>query len=435
MSSDALSLLDQAWDAVLNQRPEAGVRAAIAILEEDPGQLGAVQLLCRTLLLEGHDGAVEKHVKKLTHAWIRRGDLPQAVAAARLAKKTAPLFSAIAAAFGKGSARLGDVSTQPPPLPVNPAIGALAKLEDDALYERAAKALEGFGAWEDPLDDGPVPSLPLFSALAPKALERLLAVMTVREFASGERVITQGEDGKEAFVVVRGMLRVDRDGLRQGGQSTMLALLGPGAIFGEMALVSDSPRAAAVHAQEPTRVICMSRGDLEGLAKSEPAIGEELGRFCRTRMIANLVRTSSLLRAATAAQREDLMSRFATRQFDAGDALVHEGAEVGGLFLIASGAVRVMKEDEGGEGLLLAELGPGDVVGEIGIVLRRPATATVLATHPTVALELTRKAFEDAIKEHPTLLAELYQLALARDEETRSIVAQDVMDVGADVLL
>jgi CRP-like cAMP-binding protein len=432
MTSDPNNLLDQAWDAVLNQRTETGIRIATAILEEDPEQLGAVQLLLRTLGELGRPKAIEKYAGTLVAAWTERGDLPQAVAAARLSKKPGPLYAVVAAAFGKGSKRLADVSPQPPPLPVNPDLGPLSKVKGDALYERAEKAIEAFGKLSDP-EDSALPVLPLFSALAPKALERLLAVMTVREFASGERVITQGEDGKEAFVVVRGMLRAERTAA--GAEPTMLALLGPGAIFGEMALVSESPRAAAVHAQEPTRVLCMARADLEALAKDEPAIGEELGQFCRARMIANLVRTSSILRAAPIEQRQELMSRFVARQFEAGEALVNEGAEVGALYLIASGAVRVMKADEAGEALLLAELGPGDVVGEIGVVLRRPATATVLATHPTVALELTRGQFEDAIREHPALLAELYQLALSRDEETRSIVAQDVMDVDADVLL
>jgi len=431
MSSDLTNQLDQAWDALLDERTDEGLRLAVSLLSADPAQLGAAALVLHALGDLGQPDAIDKYAKPLVHAWIRRGDLPQAVGVAQLAKAKlkAELLTAIATAFGKGSKRLGDIAPQPPPLPI--------EVEDEkasgkALIERANAALATFAAWKDPLPDGQVPALPLFSALAPKALDRLLGVMTLREFKSAAVVIEQGEEGKEAFVVARGMLRVERSGAND--DLTTLALLGPGAIFGEMALVSDSPRAAAVRAQEPTRLLAMSRKDLEALAKTEPAVGEELAGFCRARMIANLVRTSTILRAAPTAQREDLMSRFTAHHFAAGEALVHEGSEAAALFLIASGAVRVMK-DENGEALMLAELGPGEVVGEIGIVLRRPASATVLATHPTVALELTREAFDDAIKSHPALLGELYQLATAREEETRSIVAQDVMDLDADVLL
>ena len=77
----------------------------------------------------------------------------------------------------------------------------------------------------------------------------------------------------------------------------------------------------------------------------------------------------------------------------------------------------------------------GDVVGEIGLVLRRPATATVTASHPTLALHLSREQFHEAIREHPTLLSELYELATKREEETRSVVAQQALDVEDIVLV
>ena len=93
------------------------------------------------------------------------------------------------------------------------------------------------------------------------------------------------------------------------------------------------------------------------------------------------------------------------------------------------GGIRI--EDD----LRITELGPGDVVGEISLVLRRPANATVRALTPTVALFLGRDEFQDAIREHATLLGELYETATQRDEETRTVVAQEAMDVGDIVLL
>ena len=91
--------------------------------------------------------------------------------------------------------------------------------------------------------------------------------------------------------------------------------------------------------------------------------------------------------------------------------------------------------DADGEELQVAVLGPGDVVGEISLVLRRPATADVVATHRTVALQLRREHFREAIEEHPTLLGELYELATKREDEMRSVVAQEALDVEEVVLL
>ena len=86
--------------------------------------------------------------------------------------------------------------------------------------------------------------------------------------------------------------------------------------------------------------------------------------------------------------------------------------------------------DADGENMHLARLGPGDVVSEISLVLRKPATAHAVASHPTVALELTREAFDGAIASHPALLGQLYQLAVSRDDQTRSVMAQATMEAG-----
>jgi len=115
--------------------------------------------------------------------------------------------------------------------------------------------------------------------------------------------------------------------------------------------------------------------------------------------------------------------------------VLRKGEEAAGLLLIATGGVLVSSQDSEGDRIVLAELGPGDVVGEISLVLRKPASADVVAEHPTVALELKRDEFMDAIRRHPALLAELYELATKREEETRSVVAQEALDVDDIVLV
>jgi CRP-like cAMP-binding protein len=152
-------------------------------------------------------------------------------------------------------------------------------------------------------------------------------------------------------------------------------------------------------------------------------------------MVANLIRHSRILSAVEPAKRHELVSRFATQTFQPDDVLVRQGEDAGSLFLIATGGVEVRSVDADGDRVVLAQPGPGDVVGEISLVLRRPATADVVAVHTTVALELTRDAFHAAIREHPGLLQQLYEVATSREEETRSVVAREALDVSDNVLL
>ena len=444
MSSDsagdvAHTALDQAHGRFIAGDGDGALRLAISVLEDASFQVGAALLAVR-VLAKAHRGIVAAEVAgRLVDAFVRRGDLASAVVAARAiedcGEKAQAHFAAIAKAFGKGSARVSDVSQAPPPLPASPGVSrALAKLKGEALADRAEVALAQLLAQDDPVAaNTQLPKLPLVGALAPAVLEQMLTALTVRDFAAECDVLRQGDEGREAFIVVRGALRVLRNA--DDESETTLAILGPGAIFGEMALVSDSPRAARVNAIEEVTLLVAARDVLEQIAKSEPVLGEELASFCRGRMIANLLRHSAILRAVAPSERADLMGRFETRTFAAGERLVEAGTEAEGLFLIASGTVRVSSEDADGDTIVLAHLGPGDVVGEISLVLRRPATADVTAEHATIALELKREQFHAAIKEHPTLLGELYELATKREEETRSVVAQEALDASDFVIV
>jgi cAMP-dependent protein kinase regulator len=438
------TLLEAGWSSLLTSADdesarERALRIAIALVELDPFQLSAAALLTRLVIAAGSKATAAAAAAKLVDAYVRRGDLPAATAAAALADRAggdgATLRTTIAKAFGQGSSRLADVSASPPALPATPDLGALESLRGKPLLDRANAALTELARADDPIAHGKVPVLPLFSQLAPKALERLLAALTVRDLDAGGVAIEQGSEGREAFVVVRGTLRAERTSASDAAP-TLLAVLGPGAIFGEMALVSSAPRAASVIAQEPVTLLVVARAALETMAQTEPAIGRELGSYCRSRMLANLVRTSALLCAIPAAEREPVMALFEAKTFDEGQVLFEQGGEPEGLYLVASGGVRVTTHDPaGGEDIVVADLGPGDVVGEISIVLRKPATATVIAAFPTVALELSRDRFQEAIRRHPAVLTELYNLATARADELRSVVAQEALDVEDVVLL
>jgi CRP-like cAMP-binding protein len=433
------SEVDVAWELALAGKREEALRRAIAVFAKDPAQLSAVTLALELLAGAERFTVVPDVAVRLVDGYVRRGDLPAAASAAKIADRAggdgAALRKRIAEAYGKGSKRLADVAPSPPPLPAaHPMPADVKALSGDALFVRAETELEAFLATTDTVADGKVPRLPLFSSLVPKALEALLAAFELRSVETGGVAITQGEEGREAFVVVRGQLRAERH-VEGQDEPTVLAVLGPGAIFGEMALVSDSPRAASVVAEEPVQLLAASRSGLEALAQNEPVLGQELAAFCRSRMVANLVRHGMILAAVEPKHRDALMARFETVTFQPGEKLVEEGKETEGLYLVASGGVRVHSKDAEGDRVVLAELGPGDVVGEISLVLRRPASATVVAMHPTVALHLPRAQFHEAIREHSSLLAQLYELATKREEETRSVVAQQALDVEEIVLL
>jgi eukaryotic-like serine/threonine-protein kinase len=80
-----------------------------------------------------------------------------------------------------------------------------------------------------------------------------------KAYQSGKQIIREGEVGNAAYMILSGHCRAYRD--VAGGQET-LATMGPGDVFGEMALLLDEPRAASVDAVDPVTVLVLDRATM-----------------------------------------------------------------------------------------------------------------------------------------------------------------------------
>jgi CRP/FNR family transcriptional regulator, cyclic AMP receptor protein len=105
----------------------------------------------------------------------------------------------------------------------------------------------------------------LLAGLSDRQLKRLAHYAMVRTFPKGSVVVTRGEKGIGFYVVLDGHVEVRKAG-------TVLARLGPGDFFGELALFDKRPRSADVVTLEPTTVVVLSRWEFWGFAGDEPEI-------------------------------------------------------------------------------------------------------------------------------------------------------------------
>ena len=93
--------------------------------------------------------------------------------------------------------------------------------------------------------------LPLFADVSPDALARLEHRMRRREFAPQSVIVREGGAGDSAFIILSGRVAVRRRD-PDSGIDFLLAELGEGQMFGEMALLTRKPRTASVVALEAT---------------------------------------------------------------------------------------------------------------------------------------------------------------------------------------
>ncbi|HSO33328.1 MAG TPA: cyclic nucleotide-binding domain-containing protein [Labilithrix sp.] len=81
-----------------------------------------------------------------------------------------------------------------------------------------------------------------------------------RTFQAGETIVREGDQGEAAYIIVAGSCEIQKE--LPGGTET-LQTIGPGAVFGEMAILTEGPRTATVVAVEPTIVMVVTSAILE----------------------------------------------------------------------------------------------------------------------------------------------------------------------------
>ena len=92
---------------------------------------------------------------------------------------------------------------------------------------------------------------PLFAHCSKRELEEIAQLADEVDLREGKEMTRQGARGREFFVLLEGSADVTKDGRR-------INRLGPGDFFGEIALVSDTPRTATVTATSPVRALVVT---------------------------------------------------------------------------------------------------------------------------------------------------------------------------------
>ncbi len=259
-----------------------------------------------------------------------------------------------------------------------------------------------------------VPKAPLFSDLSSEAFVELVERCPLRHFSAGERILQQDAPGEAFYVICEGRVVVRRE---EGPAVLELARLAEGDFFGEMALLSGAPRVASVDAvQDGTLVLEISTGLLSELTLRHPGVATALKKFCRQRLVGNLMATAALFRPLSRADRRELASAFRARDVLAGDVVLREGDRGDGLYLVLAGLLEVSRG-----GFRVAKLGQGEVFGEASLLGRKPVLATVRALQRTSLLRLPEEDFARVAERYPAVRAHLEALRDARARENARV--------------
>ncbi len=166
---------------------------------------------------------------------------------------------------------------------------------------------------------------PLFAALNDESARALMESMTSSHLERSDILFREGEQGDRLYVIGEGKIKLGRSSV--DGRENLLAILGPGEMFGELSLFDPGPRTATATAIAETQLIALGHEDLDSFLLSRPAVAANLlaalaRRLRRTNeALADLVFTDVPGRVAKALL--DLSTRFG-RPADEGILVAHE---------------------------------------------------------------------------------------------------------------
>ena len=122
--------------------------------------------------------------------------------------------------------------------------------------------------------------IPLFEALSKKELGFLAQQTTQASFAEGTDLVTQGDLGREAMVLMEGSAIVRRD-------EQEIAQLGPGDVLGEMSLINHAPRNATVTATSAVTVLLMDAREFSSVVASNQGLAAKVLKTVAARLAEN----------------------------------------------------------------------------------------------------------------------------------------------------
>ncbi|HNY32566.1 MAG TPA: cyclic nucleotide-binding domain-containing protein [Fibrobacteria bacterium] len=118
--------------------------------------------------------------------------------------------------------------------------------------------------------------IPFLEGVHPRHLRQIARLLHRRTFEPGEVVFRQGETGSGMYIIQTGLVRIVSEDMVRG--EVQLAVLEPGQVFGEMALLDHASRSASAVCQTESVLYGFFEGDLDQLERTRPQAAARLLR-------------------------------------------------------------------------------------------------------------------------------------------------------------
>ncbi len=257
--------------------------------------------------------------------------------------------------------------------------------------------------------------LPMMMFL-PDELKRLVMDCFVpASFGFGGDIIREGEETDAVYVLAEGRARMVKRG--DNGEEIPLNVLKPGETFGATGLLDPSlvgKRTTTVRASSDVQAYKLEPSLFQALLSNHPEVKTYFDIEQRHRQLANFIKLYTPLAKLPADGLKLLTLEAEVLSVGAGQAVIRQGDEVGPMFIVEEGRLKVW-ETQGTRQRELAFLRKGDLFGELSIARNQPRGATVEAMTDCRLIRINEKTFGKLYAGFPEFKSKIEERITAYD--------------------
>lgn len=213
----------------------------------------------------------------------------------------------------------------------------------------------------------------------------LIDSMQIKNFPKETIVINQGDEGNELFIVALGTLncfKKDPD----TGKEIFLIKLKKGNVFGELALLYNTPRSASVRAETNSIVYTISRAVFNVIVKNS--------LIKRHEIFNKLIEKVDFLSQLSTYQKQKISDCLVIENFEEGDVVIKQDDEAKKMYFVLDGVLDAVRVDKSGDTKKVFEFKYNDYFGELALLNDSKRQATIIVTSTTARLaSLDRNSF------------------------------------------
>jgi len=219
-------------------------------------------------------------------------------------------------------------------------------------------------------------------SLAVDQRQKIIDAMEKKHYQGNVDIIREGTEGNHMYVLEQGNVTVTKGA---GKDKTFVCDLGPGQLFGELAILYNCRRTATVTTKGQVTVWVLERSVFQAVVKSAGQAKDE-ERF-------NMLSKVKELKQFPEAKLRKIADCLEEESFENGHCIFKQGAVGDLFFIIRSGEVRVTKNQDDGSENEVAVLGAGDFFGDKALIKEEKRSANIYAKGDVKCYTLDRTAF------------------------------------------